>query len=44
MAVPKLCERCKKSAWTKTLNHMGDIYFYCKKCYIKVQYPVRVGN
>lgn len=41
MSVPKSCENCRKKPWTETMNYMGYIHFYCKKCFIKIQYPIR---
>lgn len=37
-----MCENCKKKPWTETMNHMGDFYHYCKKCYIKIKYPIKI--
>ena len=38
----KMCENCKKRPHEETMNHNGDFYFYCKKCYIKIKYPITI--
>jgi len=32
------CENCKRKPSEETLNHNGDFYFLCKKCYVKIKY------
>lgn len=32
------CDNCGKKPWSETMNHCGDMYCLCKKCYREAKY------